>query len=106
VWVDGLHVSDAAVVDAVADGVGLDGAAIVDAAAQPAAKARLREQTDAAIARGVFGFPTMTVGDDLFWGLRRLPAARAAARGRDHLDAATVRPWDVPRASATRARRP
>jgi 2-hydroxychromene-2-carboxylate isomerase len=106
VWVDGLHVSDAAVVAGVADGVGLDGAAIVDAAAQPAAKARLREQTDAAIGRGVFGIPTMTVGDDLFWGFDDFPQLELRLAGRDPLDAATVRPWDVPRASATRARRP
>src|SRR5262249_7871810 len=50
VWVDGLHVSEAAVVARVADGVGLDGAAIVEQAGQPVAKARLREQTDEAIA--------------------------------------------------------
>jgi 2-hydroxychromene-2-carboxylate isomerase len=106
VWVDGLHVSEAAVVARVADAVGLDGAAIVDQAAQPAAKARLREQTDAAIAGGVFGIPTMIVGDDLFWGFDDFPQLELRLAGRDPLDAATVRPWDVPRPSATRTRRP
>ena len=32
-------------------------------------KAALREATDAAMARGVFGVPTMAVADKLFWGL-------------------------------------
>jgi 2-hydroxychromene-2-carboxylate isomerase len=32
-------------------------------------KTALREATDAAIARGVFGVPTMAVEDKLFWGL-------------------------------------
>lgn len=32
-------------------------------------KAALRETTDAALARGVFGVPTMAVADKLFWGL-------------------------------------
>ncbi|WP_377156025.1 2-hydroxychromene-2-carboxylate isomerase [Roseateles sp. UC29_93] len=32
-------------------------------------KAALREATDAAVARGVFGVPTMGVDDKLFWGL-------------------------------------
>ncbi|PIM52570.1 disulfide bond formation protein DsbA [Roseateles chitinivorans] len=32
-------------------------------------KAALREATDAALARGVFGVPTMAVDDKLFWGL-------------------------------------
>jgi 2-hydroxychromene-2-carboxylate isomerase len=106
VWVGGLHVSDAAVVARVADGIGLDGAAIVEQAAQPTAKARLREQTDAAIARGVFGIPTMIVGDDLFWGFDDFPQLELRLAGRDPLDAATVRRWDEPRPSATRARRP
>ena len=106
VWVDGVHVSDAAVVARVVDSIGLDGATIVDAAAQPAAKARLREQTDEAIARGVFGVPTIMVGDDLFWGFDDFPQLELRLAGRDPLDAATVGAWDVPRASATRARRP
>lgn len=32
-------------------------------------KGALREATDAALARGVFGVPTMAVDDKLFWGL-------------------------------------
>ena len=31
-------------------------------------KAELRRNTDEAIARGVFGVPTLAVGDELFWG--------------------------------------
>jgi len=106
VWVDALHVSDAAVVTGVANGVGLDGAAIVAEAAEPAAKTRLREHTDAAIARGVFGIPTMTVGDELFWGYDDFPQLELRLAGHDPLDAAAVRRWDAPQASATRARRP
>jgi len=34
----------------------------------PAVKARLRADTDAAIAAGVFGVPTLRIGDALFWG--------------------------------------
>jgi 2-hydroxychromene-2-carboxylate isomerase len=32
-------------------------------------KAALRRETDAAIARGVFGVPTIAVGSELFWGV-------------------------------------
>jgi 2-hydroxychromene-2-carboxylate isomerase len=106
VWVDALHVSDPAVVARVANDVGLDGAALVAEADAPAAKARLREQTDAAIARGVFGVPTMTVGDDLFWGFDDFPQLELRLAGRDPCDAATARRWDSLRPSATRARRP
>jgi 2-hydroxychromene-2-carboxylate isomerase len=106
VWVDALHVSDPAVVARVANDVGLDGAALVAEADAPEAKARLREQTDAAIARGVFGVPTMTVGDDLFWGFDDLPQLGLRLAGRDPCDAITAGRWDSLRPSATRARRP
>ena len=36
-------------------------------------KAQLKAHTDEAIARGVFGVPTMAVDDKLFWGLDALP---------------------------------
>ena len=45
-----------------------------------AVKAALRVQTEAAIAAGVFGVPTLVVDGRLFWGLDALPMLR------DHLD--------------------
>jgi 2-hydroxychromene-2-carboxylate isomerase len=36
--------------------------------ADPAVKEALRRNTDEAIARGVFGVPTLMIGDELFWG--------------------------------------
>ena len=36
--------------------------------ADPEVKAALRRNTDEAIARGVFGVPTLMAGDELFWG--------------------------------------
>jgi len=36
--------------------------------ASPAVKEELRRNTDEAIARGVFGVPTLALGDVLFWG--------------------------------------
>ncbi|HEX4479502.1 MAG TPA: 2-hydroxychromene-2-carboxylate isomerase [Rudaea sp.] len=38
------------------------------AAADPTVKAQLRANTDNAIAAGVFGVPTLRVGDEMFWG--------------------------------------
>ena len=46
----------------------------------PQIKRPLREATEAAHARGVFGVPTVAVGDELFWGDDRLEAAAAYAR--------------------------
>jgi 2-hydroxychromene-2-carboxylate isomerase len=43
-------------------------------------KDRLRAATDEAIKLGVVGIPTVTVGDELFWGDDRLEEAVAASR--------------------------
>ena len=44
--------------------------------ADPAVKDALRRNTDEAIARGVFGVPTLAIGDALFWGLDATEMAR------------------------------
>lgn len=46
-----------------------------------AVKARLRANTEAAIARGVFGVPTVAMDDMLFWGQDALPMLRACMEG-------------------------
>jgi 2-hydroxychromene-2-carboxylate isomerase len=47
----------------------------------PAVKAELKVNTDAAIAQGVFGVPTMEVDGQLFWGLDALSMLRAYLLG-------------------------
>lgn len=37
-------------------------------ASQPEVKSALRENTEKAVRRGVYGVPTFAVGDELFWG--------------------------------------
>jgi 2-hydroxychromene-2-carboxylate isomerase len=58
---------------------GQDAAAILARAASPEVKAGLREQTEAAQRRGIFGAPSFIVGgelgDELFWGNDRLEQA-------------------------------
>lgn len=44
-------------------------------------KAELKANTDAAIAQGVFGVPTIEVDGQLFWGLDALPMLRAYLQG-------------------------
>jgi len=52
----------------------------------PEIKARLKESTTCTAVEGVFGVPTITVGDRLFWGLDSLPMLRAYLRGDPGLD--------------------
>jgi 2-hydroxychromene-2-carboxylate isomerase len=64
----------------VAEEVGLDRDATAAAVAGPA-RSRLKELTEAAIAEGVFGVPTVTVDGEHFWGDDQLEAAAARAGG-------------------------
>jgi 2-hydroxychromene-2-carboxylate isomerase len=61
---------------------GLDPDAVRVGASDPEIKQALRDATDAAYDRGVFGVPTIAIGDELFWGDDRLEDAAA------HLQAA------------------
>jgi 2-hydroxychromene-2-carboxylate isomerase len=56
--------------------------AIAKAAASAAVKEKLKEATARAGDRGVFGVPTVAVGDEVFWGDDRLEEAVAAAVAR------------------------
>ncbi len=62
----------------VAAEAGIERQAAVAAAGEETVKATLRAATDAAHARGVFGVPTVTIEDELFWGDDRLAEAAAA----------------------------
>jgi 2-hydroxychromene-2-carboxylate isomerase len=57
----------------------LPGAAWLQEAQSPAGKARLRTQTEQAMAPGIFGAPTFVVGAAWFWGNDRLEPALARA---------------------------
>ena len=65
-WADGRRGDDAESLAPVAKALGI--ADVAGAIGDPAVKARLRANTDAAIAAGVFGVPTLRIGAELFWG--------------------------------------
>jgi len=65
-FAEGRDVTDMAVLSGIGSALGLDD--VAEAIARPEVKQRLRAHTDAAIARGVFGVPTVALGDALFWG--------------------------------------
>jgi 2-hydroxychromene-2-carboxylate isomerase len=75
-WRDDRDVGDKQVVLALAREVGLELEAAIDA---PELKERLKRDTTAAEARGVFGVPSFFVGEELFWGHDRLDYVRRAA---------------------------
>jgi carboxymethylenebutenolidase len=72
VWCEERDVADRETLVAIAAAEGFDGAALLAAGDDPAMAERYRADSEAAIARGVFGAPTYVVGDQLFWGQDRL----------------------------------
>jgi 2-hydroxychromene-2-carboxylate isomerase len=64
-------------------------------------KDALRRETDAAIARGIFGVPTLAVGSELFWGCDATDMALAFAKaGARYDDPEYARVGDLPAAAA------
>jgi 2-hydroxychromene-2-carboxylate isomerase len=98
-------VEDRGVVAALASEVGLDGARVIADAESPEGKARVRTQTEAAVADGVFGVPTMLVDGEPFWGVDSLPQLETFLReGRPTIDRETLATWSALRPSAQRKR--
>jgi 2-hydroxychromene-2-carboxylate isomerase len=76
IWKDGRAGDSMDALAPVAAALGIDPAS----AQGEAAKAQLRANTEAAIAAGVYGVPTLAVGEDLFWGNDAHGFALAALR--------------------------
>ena len=79
-WGEGDDISDPKVVERVLGDAGLDGKRFVAMVAQQDVKDELRKNTDLALARGVFGVPTIFVGERSFWGNDRLEFVESALR--------------------------
>lgn len=73
-------IADDATLRDILEALGVDADAALAAANAPETKEALRLQNEDAVALGLFGAPSFTVGDELFWGNDRLEAALAWAR--------------------------
>jgi len=77
-FLDGLGLGTEADLQVVSEAVGLDPDLMFTEIRRPAVKERLKRETEDAIGAGVFGVPTVLVGEELFWGDDRLHEAAAA----------------------------
>jgi 2-hydroxychromene-2-carboxylate isomerase len=73
-------ITDDAVLAEILTAIGVNAAAAVERANTGENKSLLKAQTDEAIARGLYGAPSFTVGDELFWGNDRLEQAISWAK--------------------------
>ena len=79
-WIEGLNTGDASVVADILKKNGFDPAAYAAMVADGEVKAKLISATEDAVKRGVFGAPTMFVGEAMFFGQDRLEFVREALR--------------------------
>jgi 2-hydroxychromene-2-carboxylate isomerase len=64
VWTTGADLGDARILEELAKSLGI----AREQVAEPRVKESLRANTDAAIAQGVFGVPSLVVDGEVFWG--------------------------------------
>jgi 2-hydroxychromene-2-carboxylate isomerase len=103
-WIEGRGVTDRAVVAGIVAAAGLPETALAEAES-PEAKARLKGQTEAALAAGVFGVPTLIVDGELFFGVDSIPDVDRFLRGEDPVTPELLRRWAALPVGAERPRR-
>jgi len=77
----GLNISSERVLEGILYKVGADAEDAFEAARSDRIKAALKAQTQEAIDRHIFGAPSFTIGDELFWGDDHLEQALDWAKG-------------------------
>ena len=103
-WVDSKDITNPEVLIEVATTAGYDGQMLVEQTQNPDVKKILIDNVQQAISNGVFGVPSMLVGDELFWGFDDLAHLSLAVRGEDPFDPAEYEAWKQVKPSVQRKR--
>ena len=77
-WEEGLKMDDPEVIATFLSANGLDGPALLARTQEPEIKVKHAQNTETAVARGVFGIPTFFVGGEMFFGKDRLAQVEEA----------------------------
>jgi 2-hydroxychromene-2-carboxylate isomerase len=77
-WIDALNLNDAQLTARILTEGGFDPAEIERLTQDPETKAALKATTQEAVERGVFGAPTLFVGEQMFFGQDRMDFVREA----------------------------
>jgi 2-hydroxychromene-2-carboxylate isomerase len=77
-WIDALNLNDPQLVASTFTGGGFDPAEIERLSQDPEVKSALKATTQEAVECGVFGAPTLFVGDEMFFGQDRMDFVREA----------------------------
>jgi 2-hydroxychromene-2-carboxylate isomerase len=101
VFRDGRDVSDPAVIAALAQQLRVDSPQTT--LAEPRIKQRLRENTEWAIAHGIFGVPSFLIGEEVFWGHDACDMALEYLAAPEHFQDPAMRSADTLPVGASRA---
>ncbi|MBN8465737.1 2-hydroxychromene-2-carboxylate isomerase [Corallococcus exiguus] len=101
-WGQGRGIETPEQVGAVLTDAGFDARALLERAQLPEVKDRLRKNTEAALAQGAFGVPSVLVDDEMFWGVDSLGHLERFLEGRDPLTPADLAKWQHLPATADR----
>jgi 2-hydroxychromene-2-carboxylate isomerase len=80
VWAEPQDLGDEATLRRVLDSVGVPATKLIGRSEEQDIKDELRQNTEHALQRGVFGAPTFFVGDEMFWGNDRFDFVEEALR--------------------------
>jgi 2-hydroxychromene-2-carboxylate isomerase len=80
-WAENGDLEDRATLERVLSAQGLDAARLLAGCDDPEVKARLKANTDRAVALGLCGAPSFVVGERVFWGQDRLEFVKRALEG-------------------------
>ncbi|AMO70860.1 2-hydroxychromene-2-carboxylate isomerase [Sphingorhabdus sp. M41] len=72
IWEDGLDITDADALGKILQDGGFDAAELLAQTQDPMVKQTLIDNSEAAVARGAFGIPTMYVDGEMYFGKERL----------------------------------
>ncbi|MGQ0697161.1 MAG: 2-hydroxychromene-2-carboxylate isomerase [Panacagrimonas sp.] len=104
-WAESREVSNPAVLREIAAAAGLDAQQLENESNSDAVKKRLRANTDAALAAGAFGVPSVFARGELFWGYDDLDSLERFLEGRDPLGAnPDLSAWSAVKPSVLRRR--
>lgn len=92
-WADSRDVGSVDVIAEIFTECGIDKEQALAESQSQAIKDQLRHNTDAAIARDVFGVPSMMYNNELFWGYDDFPYLELVVKGEDPLAENYLEPW-------------
>lgn len=81
VWAEEKNIADADTLHGIVQGAGFDADKLLAKGAAPELADRRKQESAAAIARGVFGAPSFVYNDEIFWGQDRLDFLDRALAG-------------------------